>query len=109
MKKIFISVLVIFLTVYFPVFAEDRSESLTNDKHDWVYLIQIEVFKTEDEAKVLMEELSYLELPTNYEVLKGTYHRVFVGPYAEWGEMELAKVKLKENNVSVLSLSRPKK
>ena len=56
-----------------------------------------------------MEELSYLGLPTNYEVLKGTYHRVFVGPYAEWGEMELAKVKLKENNVSVLSLRRPKK
>lgn len=109
MKKIFISVLVIFLTVYFPVFAEDRSESLSNDKHDWVYLIQIEVFKTEDEAKVLMEELSYLGLLTNYEVLKGTYHRVFVGPYAEWGEMELAKVKLKENNVSVLSLRRPKK
>ena len=109
MKKIFISVLVIFLTVYFPVFAEDRPESLSNDKHDWIYLIQIEVFKTEDEARVLMEELSYLGLPTNYEVLKGTYHRVFVGPYAEWREMDLAKVKLKENNVSVLSLRRLKK
>ena len=109
MKKIFISVLMIFSIVSLTVFAEDRPESLSKDKHEWVYLIQIEVFKTEDEAKVLMEELSYLGLPTNYEVLKGTYHRVFVGPYAESGEMQLAKVKLKENNVSVLSLRRPKK
>ena len=90
------------------MFADNHAESLSKNQHDRVHLIHINAFKTADEAKALMTQLGHLELPIHYEVIKDTYYRVLVGPYADNREMELANVKLKERNFSVLPLSRQK-
>tara|TARA_B110001450_G_scaffold87320_1_gene83134 strand:- start:60 stop:743 length:684 start_codon:yes stop_codon:yes gene_type:complete len=70
------------------------------------YLLNLGSFKTLNDSENFKVELLLMDLPVSIESVKikdgDTWHRVYVGPFANTSEMESARAKLASNNIDSL-------
>lgn len=83
------------------------SKPETTERHAGTYFIQAGSFKVYEDAERMRIKLLLLGLDVNLQAVKvegDQYHRVRIGPLTDFDSFDLARQRLKENNIQFMVL-----